>query len=147
MLLNRRAESQLHMIVPSLGDQANGPSLGLQGGLQAGIVRCRATDTLGHAEGGEGGVAQARIGAEELRVRDIGAWISPLNVIDTQLIERPGDQPLVLEREVNARRLRAIAQRRIEEIEPLAGHDVTRHVPIRSANAAATINTMILSAR
>src|SRR5262249_14354901 len=109
-----------------------GPGVGLQGGLEARIIGCRTTRTLGHAESGEDGVAEARVGAEERRIRDVGTGVATLDVVEPQLVERPGDQALVLEREVDTRRLRTVAQRRIEEIEPLAGHAATGHATIRS---------------
>ncbi len=59
------------------------------------------------------------LGGEQLGVGDIGAGIAALDVIKAQLVQHPDDQPLVLERKVDPRRLRPVAQRRVEQIEPL----------------------------
>ena len=53
--------------------------------------------------------------AEELGVGDVGAGIAALDVVDAELVQHGGDAPLVLEREVDARRLRAVAQGRVEQ--------------------------------
>ncbi len=67
-------------------------------------------------------LTQARVGAEELGVGDVGAGIAALDVVDADVVEGAGDQPLVLEREIHARRLRAVAQGCIEQVEAFAGH-------------------------
>src|SRR5262249_13000298 len=77
------AESYANVVVPSLGHQTNGPGSGLQRGGETAIVRRRAPGALGHPKGGKGGVGEAWIGAEKLRVGNVGARISPLDVIDT----------------------------------------------------------------
>ncbi len=59
---------------------------------------------------------------EECGIRRIGAGIAALDIIDADLVEHAHDHELVVEREVDARRLLAVAQGRVEEIEPLAGH-------------------------
>jgi hypothetical protein len=52
---------------------------------KARIVGDRPSGALGHAEGGEGGVAGRLLAAEQLGVRGIGAGIAPLDVVDPQL--------------------------------------------------------------
>ena len=64
--------------------------------------------------------------AKKARVGRVGAGIAALDIVDAELVEHAGDGDLVLEREVDAVGLRAVAQRRVEEIEALAGHDATR---------------------
>ena len=82
----------------------------------------RAAGPLGHAEGGELGRARALLG-EELGVERVGAGIAALDVVDAELVEQRRDGALVLEREVDAGRLRAVAQGGVEEIEAFAaGH-------------------------
>jgi hypothetical protein len=44
------------------------------------------------------------------------------DVVHTQPVEHLHDEQFVVEREIDARRLLAIAQGRVEEIEPFAGH-------------------------
>ena len=51
---------------------------------------------------------------------------------------------LVLEREIDARRLLPVAQRRVEEIEPFAGHHSSPFQ--RSTSQTARTSTMIFSA-
>ena len=122
VLLVADAERHAHVIVPRLGHQADGARVRLQRRLEARIVGDGAPRTLGHAEGGEGGVDEARIAIEELRIGDVGAGIAALDVVDADVVEGAGDQPLVLEREIHARRLRAVAQGCIEQVEAFAGH-------------------------
>ena len=59
---------------------------------------------------------------EETRVDRIGAGIAGLDIVDAELVEHAGDGELVGEREVDAVRLRAVAQRGVEQIKPLARH-------------------------
>ena len=54
---------------------------------------------------------------EERRVGRIGAGIAALDIVDAELVEHPRDEDLVLQREVEARRLLAVAQSRVEEVE------------------------------
>ena len=44
--------------------------------------------------------------------------IAAFDIVDAELVEHSGDEDLVLERKVDARRLLAVAQRRVEEVEP-----------------------------
>ena len=90
-----------------------------------GIVRGRAARPPRHAEGGEGGVELAVLG-EQLGVGRIGAGIAALDIVDAKIVEHLGDRQLVVEREIDAVRLRAVAQRGVEEIEAFAGHGVTK---------------------
>ena len=62
---------------------------------------------------------------EELGVGRVGAGIAALDVVDAEIVEHGGDAPLVLDREVDARRLRAVAQRRVEQIESFFTHSLT----------------------
>jgi hypothetical protein len=51
---------------------------------------------------------------KKLGVGRICAGISTLNVIDTEIVEQNGDALLVVQREIDTIRLRAVAQRRVE---------------------------------
>ena len=53
VLLVGDAERDAHVIVPGLGDEADGVGVGLAGRLEPRIVGDRAAGPLGHAEGGE----------------------------------------------------------------------------------------------
>ena len=59
---------------------------------------------------------------EERRVGRVGARPAAFDVIDAQRIERQRDLPLVLDGEIDALRLRAVAERGVEEKEAFAGH-------------------------
>ena len=63
-----------------------------------------------------------RLAFEEFRVHRIGAGITALDIIDAQPIEQSRDLTLVLQRKIDARRLRAVAHRCVEEIEAFARH-------------------------
>ena len=52
----------------------------------------------------------------------IGAWIATLDIVHAELVQHTGDRNLVLDRKVDARRLLAIAQCRVEEVEAVALH-------------------------
>ena len=60
---------------------------------------------------------------EEGGVGRVGAGIAALDIVDAELVEHAGDRDLVLEREVDAVRLRAVAQRRVEQVEALFSHE------------------------
>ena len=59
---------------------------------------------------------------EQTRVDRIGAGIAGLDIVDAEFVEHAGDGELVGEREVDAVRLRAVAQRGVEQIKTLARH-------------------------
>ena len=69
-----------------------------------------------------------RASAKSLRVGRVGAGIARLDIVDPERIELLGDQPFVLDREIDAVGLRAVAQRRVVEREPFAGHRATSQV-------------------
>ena len=126
VFLFRRLQRDAHMIVPRLGDEADGVGLRLEQRGQPRIVRGRAARPPRHAEGGEGR-AELALGREQLGVGRIGAGIAALDIVDAELVEHARDGELVGEREVDAVGLRAVAQRGVEQIETFAGHDdITR---------------------
>ena len=47
--------------------------------------------------------------------------IAALDIVDAEVVEHAGDRELVVQREVDAVGLRAVAQRGVEQIEALAG--------------------------
>ena len=124
VLLVGNAERHPDVVVPSLRNETDGAGMRLQGRLEARVVGHRASRALGHAECCEGSTGKPGIAVEEVRVGRIGSGVAALDVVDADLVERARDQPLVLEREIDASRLRAVAQRRVEQVEPLAGHDL-----------------------
>ena len=118
------------MEIPGLGNQTDRIDRRLQQRLQAGIVGDRPARALGHAERREACVLEIRFLGEERGVRVVGAGIAALDVVDAQFVEHLGNAALVLDGEINAVRLRAITQGRVEEIEAFAGNGhwaLTRH--------------------
>ena len=65
------------------------------------------------------------LGGKEFGVGRVGAGIAALDIIDAEFVEHPGDPLLVVQREIDAVGLRAVAQRGVEEIKAFAAHDET----------------------
>ena len=66
---------------------------------------------------------ELRLLGEEFGVGRIGAGIAALDIVDAEFVEHAGDQLLVMQREIDAVGLRAVAQRGVEQIEALFAHD------------------------
>ncbi len=107
IFLRRDAERHVHMEVPGLAHEADRIRVGGKERLEPGIVGDRAARPLGHAEGGDLGVEGARLG-EQLRVGRVRAGIAGLDIVEAERIELLGDEPFVLEREVDAMGLGAV---------------------------------------
>ena len=71
------------------------------------------------------------VGGEQLGVERIGARIAALDIVDAEVVEHARERELVVQREVDAVRLRAVAQRGVEEIEAFAGHIVSPEIVVR----------------
>ena len=121
VFIERAAQRHMHLIVPGLGDEGDDIRIRIQKTRDARIIGRRAPGALGHAEGGETGLAGGLL-AEEFGIQRIGAGIAALHIIDAEIIEHPRDLALVLKGEIDARGLRAIAQGGVEEIEAFAHH-------------------------
>ena len=91
-----------------------------------------------HAEGGEGARSSLRLVGEQLGVGRVGAGIAALDIVDAELVEHAGDRQLVVQREIDAVGLRAVAQRGVEQIEAFAAHcralPACAHRPASSAS-------------
>ena len=70
-----------------------------------------------------------RFAVEEGVVGRVGAGIAALDVIEPEPVEHRRDRDLVVERKIDARGLRPVAQRGVEEIEAFPGHDATPATP------------------
>src|SRR5690606_5404099 len=108
--------------VPRLRDEADAVRFGREKRLEAGIVRDRAAGALYHAEGREAGVREAGLGREERGVGVVGARVAAFDVVEAEPVEQRRDAALVLDRKVDARRLRAVAQRGVEQVEAFLRH-------------------------
>ncbi len=109
------------MVIPGLGDEADGIGLGVEQRSEARIVGEADAGPLGHAEGSEGRVLGALL-PEEGVVGRVGAGIAALDIVDAEVVEQARHQHLVLERKVDAVGLRAVAQRRVEQVEAFLTH-------------------------
>src|SRR3569833_4546416 len=58
----------------------------------------------------------------EFGIGRIGAGIAALDIVDAEIVQHLRDDLLVMQREIDAVGLRAVAQRGIEEIEAFAAH-------------------------
>ena len=67
-------------------------------------------------------VPSLRSVGEQLGIERIGARIAAFDIVDAEVVEHPRQRQLVVQREVDAVRLRAVAQRGVEEIQAFAGH-------------------------
>ena len=105
-----------------LGDQADRSDVSGEQRLEARIVGDRAARPLGHAERGELGVAERLRLGEQPRIGRVRARIAALDIVDAERVELLRDQPFVLDREVDAMGLRAVAERRVVERDAFAGH-------------------------
>src|SRR6185369_8466460 len=65
---------------------------------------------------------------EKARICRVRAGIARLDIVEAKHVELLGNQPLVLDREVDAVRLRAVAQRRVVERDAFARHRATSQV-------------------
>ena len=122
IVLERRLQRDAHMIVGRLRDEADRVGVGGEETGKPRVVGNRAAGPPRHAEGREGR-AQRPLGAEQFGVGRVRAGIAALDVIDAEIVEQAGDRQLVMQREVDAVGLRAVAQRGVEEIDAFA----TRH--------------------
>ena len=109
------------MIVPGLGDKTGSFGLGLQDGLKAGIIGSGTARALGHAKGRERGLRLAGFG-EERGIRGVTTCIAAFDVVHTEAVQHVNDDKLVIQREVHAWCLLAVAQCRIKKIKAFAGH-------------------------
>ena len=66
---------------------------------------------------------ELRLGRKELRVGRIGTRIAALDVIDAEIVQHRCNDLLVVQREVDAVGLRAVAQCRVEQIKALFTHE------------------------
>src|SRR5580704_6899127 len=102
-------ERHADLVIGSLGDEHDGIGGTVEEGGEAGIIGGRATRAPRHAEGGETRILRALL-LEEFGVLRIGAGIASLDITDAEFVEKRSDLALVLEREIDACHLRAIAQ-------------------------------------
>ena len=118
----RGLERDPDLIGRGLCNKADRIRLGIDQRGQSRIVGGRPTRPSRHAESRETGMVKHRLLRKQLGVGWIGAGIAALDIVDAEIIKHLCNRLLVLQREVDAVGLRAVAQRRIEEIETFAAH-------------------------
>src|SRR5262245_19119290 len=128
ILFEADAERDIDVEVPRLRDEADRCDLGGKQRLKAGIVGERAARPLGHAKGGEVRMSERTGLGEESGVGGVRAGIAGLDIVDPERVELLGDQPFVLDREIDAVRLRAVAERGVVERKPVTLHRATSQV-------------------
>ncbi len=115
-------ERHAHLIGRRLRDKTDRVRFGFQERRQTRIVRGRAAGTPRHAERREAGVVELRLRCKEFGIGGIGTGIAAFDVVDAEFVEHPGDKLLVMQREIDAVGLRAVAQSGVEQIEAFASH-------------------------
>ncbi len=75
-----------------------------------------------------------RLGRKKFRIGRIRAGITALDIVDAEIVEHICDDLLVMQREIDAVGLRAIAQRGVEQIETFAAHDGLPGISPRGAS-------------
>ena len=136
VLVERAAERDMDVIVPRLGDIDDRVGVGGEEAGKARIVGGRAARPLGHAEGAEAGAAGGLL-FEEFRVERVRARIAALDIVDSEPVEHRRDAALVVEREVDAGGQRAVAHRRVEQIEAFFGHGALLSVGSEASDSRA----------
>ena len=83
------------------------------------IIRDRSARALDHTECRKARICGTwALATHKLGVSGIRPGIAALDIVDAEIIQHGRDATLVIERKVDARRLRPIAQRRVEQIQP-----------------------------
>src|ERR1700733_12281686 len=67
-------------------------------------------------------MTEFRLIGKKRSIGGIGAGVAALDIVEAEFIEHLRDQLLVMQREVDAVGLRAVTQRGVKQIKPLAGH-------------------------
>ena len=111
-----------HLISAGFGDKADRIGLGLDECRKPRIVRGRTARTARHAERREFCALELRLVRKEFGVGRIGAGIAALDIVDAEFIQHVRDDLFVMQREIDAVGLRAVAQGGVEEIKAFAGH-------------------------
>ncbi len=109
-------ERDIDLEVPGLAEDAGRIGLGRENRGQGRIVGRRTPGAPCHAEGDEPCLGKGRRIGEEGVVGVIGPRPAAFDIVDAQIVQGFGYGDLVGHREVDALRLRAVAQRRVEEI-------------------------------
>ena len=119
-LVERGAQRFEHVVVPRLADDAHRRGVGLDQVAQRVVVVDLALDAPGRAERHHRRRREVELGLgalEELVVLRVGARVAALDVVHAEVVELLGDAQLVVDGERDAFELRAVAQRRVEDLD------------------------------
>ena len=126
VLLARRAQCALDVTDVRLGDQRDdAASRRRRSARTCGSSAATDAGLAGRAESGELRVPQRQLAggraAEERLVLGVGARPAALDETDAEVVEVRGDRELVLDRQRQTFTLRAVAQRRVVDVEACRG--------------------------
>ena len=118
IFLERAPQRHMHLIIPRLADKTNRIACRIKQRGNARIIRGRTPHLFRHAERRKprrlGPLLRKKRSIERVRTR-----VTALDIINPQPVEQTGNLHLVLERKINTRRLRPVAQRGIKQKEAI----------------------------
>ena len=123
IFLAAHAEHLGHMEGRRLADDRDHGRAGGEQGLHAGILRGGHAAAAGHPKGADLRSLQPQAAGllEVLGVFGVRERVAALDVVHARVVEPPGDGELVLEREVHAFALRAVAERGVVDFDRAHG--------------------------
>ena len=130
VLLERRTQGQLDVPVVRLRHEGDHPCARLAQGRDQGVVGRGRPGPPGRTERRELRVLEVQLlagAAEELGVLRVRARPAALDEADPEPVDLPRDGQLVGDGEVEPLLLRAVAQRRVVDVEQVAGHRLVSH--------------------
>ena len=119
ILFQGRLQHPGNVQVPAFPHQGGDAGAALQQRPDVGVVLHGEARIARAAEGGDGGVGKLRLpdAPEVVGVLGVGARPTPLDVVDSQLVQPACDGELVLDRKRDALELGAVAQRRVVKLD------------------------------
>ena len=124
VLIEGRAEHLGDVHVPGLADDGDDGRTGIDKGLEADVALRVGILAACHAERGQLGVLPGNLAdfLKVLEVLGIGKRIAPFDVIDAEVVEAARDEQLVLQREIDALALAAVAESRVVNLDACHGY-------------------------
>src|SRR4029079_226255 len=116
-----RLQSNFDVVVPGLCDKANRVGLCFKERRKTRVIGSRTARAARHAKGGERRI-ELTILAEQLGISRVCAWKTALDVVYAEFVQHARDHQLIGEREVNAVRLRAVAQCGVKKVQAFLRH-------------------------
>ena len=128
VLLERHVQHVRHVKVPRLAHDGDHRRLGAEKRLHPDVLCCADAAPASHAEGADGGASEVERTylTEEGNVLLVRERETPLDVVESHVVEPLGDGQLVVEREADAFALRAIAEGGVVQLDPTRGSSRAR---------------------